>query len=241
MKAKVTIEDKQKAAILRQQGLTYAEISNQLGMNLSWCKRHLKDVEVEDPCTMELVQMAIRPEGVSVYEANAIIFKHNKDQAVTKDQLGNARKKAVRADENCVFRPSWLDVTKPIRSYKAMLAYTDHLLDQVDFMVKEYCEEFEGVHPDAVKYELLKYAFPQISPEPLSGRINRTEVLVERMYDRNLSNVSVGAERVGVLADNPEYTTTDLQANLDPVDAFIPLTETELDEIWTPTQCEKLQ
>ena len=44
---KISDSTKQQAVVLRQQGLTYAEISKQLGISLDWCKRNLAVVDTD--------------------------------------------------------------------------------------------------------------------------------------------------------------------------------------------------
>ena len=42
---KISDSTRQEAVVLRQQGLTYAEISKQLGISLGWCKANLAGVD----------------------------------------------------------------------------------------------------------------------------------------------------------------------------------------------------
>ena len=117
---------KDQAVMLRQQGHTYSEISQLLNgaVSVDWCKRNLKEVKKEklsDACIDELVLKATRPEGVTVYEANSIIFKHNKDKSLSKDQIKNIRKKASTTDSDCLFRPAWVEPTAPAQSYKTLI------------------------------------------------------------------------------------------------------------------------
>ena len=104
---------KEKAVRLRQQGLTYPEISSSLNgaVSVDWCKRNLKGVlksEQDDECLNELIRLATRPEGVSVYEANGVIMKYNKDRKLSKDQIRYIRNKAKSKNCDCLFRPDLL-------------------------------------------------------------------------------------------------------------------------------------
>lgn len=56
--------DKQMAVKLRQQGMTYSEISEVLGCSDAWCKKNLKDVDT---------QTAINPEVKAKQKAIAIL------------------------------------------------------------------------------------------------------------------------------------------------------------------------
>lgn len=226
---------KEQAKALREKGLTYKEISSALdgAVSVDWCKRNLKSVKKEkitDACIEELVREATRPEGISVYEANAIIYKHNQHKALSKYAVSNLRKKAKRTNEDCVFRPAWLDPIKPQESYKTMFAYIDHLINEVENVVGWYCDTYPLTNPSAVRYELTKYLFPKISGETLAGRTMRTEDIVETLASRNIQEVSVLAERV---VDVQEVKTeTDLYVTDADLLESVYITEEEMNEIW---------
>lgn len=226
---------KEQAKALREQGLTYKEISSALdgAVSVDWCKRNLKAVQKEkitDACIEELIKEATKPEGISVYEANAIIYKHNQHKALSKDAVNNLRKKAKRTNEDCVFRPAWLDPIKPQESYKTMFAYIDHLIDEVENVVRWYCDTYPLTNPSAVRYELTKYLFPKISGETLAGRTMRTEDIVETLASRNIQEVSVMAEKV---VDVQEVKTdTDLYVTDADLLESVYITEEEMNEIW---------
>ena len=229
------MELKQKAEDLRRKGLTYKEISSALdgAVSVDWCKRNLKAVQKEkitDACIEELIKEATKPEGISVYEANAIIYKHNQHKALSKDAVSNLRKKAKRTNEDCVFRPAWLDPIKPQESYKTMFAYIDHLIDEVENVVRWYCDTYPLTNPSAVRYELTKYLFPKISGETLAGRTMRTEDIVETLASRNIQEVSVMTEKV---VDVQEVKTdTDLYVTDADLLESVYITEEEMNEIW---------
>lgn len=228
-------ELKQKATELRLEGKTYKQISEHLdgALSVDWCKRNLKGVgkeKMSDACVEELVLKATRPEGVSIYEANAIIYKHNKGKRLSSDDTKKIRKKAMYADSNCLFRPAWIDATKPVESYKSLLAYVDHILDEIDYVTRQYCDTYPTVNYNAVRYEVMKYTFPKISPEPLSGRNMRFENIVEELASRRIESLKVEDE---IVADTEDTLYTDTDLNIKEKDlGYIQLTEEELDSIW---------
>lgn len=184
-------EVKAEATRLRQLGYKYKEIAHLLGgvVSVDWCKRNLKQVKLpvtEDACLNEIIQLATRPEGVSVYEANGVIIKHNKDIELTKEKMRQIRDKAKSKNPECLFRPGWISTEKPTESYKAFCSYLLHIQDELDNMVRWYCDSFPETQTSTVKYELLEYLKPTKDGESLSRRINRTEVMCELMEDRLL-------------------------------------------------------
>lgn len=180
---------KEQATLLRKKGLTYQQISSALNgaVSVDWCKKKLKGVlkpEQDDACLNELIQLATRPEGVSVYEANGVIMKHNKDKQLTKDQIRYIRTKAKAKNPDCLFRPDWVSTTNPQDSYKAFCAYVLHMQDEVDNLVRWYCETFPDTKESSVKYELLEYLKPTKDGVSLKSRIDRAELLTEEMQKR---------------------------------------------------------
>jgi len=157
---------KEQAILLRQQGLTYPQISEHLNgaLSVDWLKRNMKGVakgQVEDECLTAVVKLATRPEGVSVYEANGVIMKHNTDKQLTKDQMRYIRSKAKAKNNQCLFRPDWVSTVSPNDSFQAFCAYVLHMQDEVDNLVRWYCDTFPDTKPSAVKYELLEYLKPE--------------------------------------------------------------------------------
>lgn len=186
---------KAEAARLREKGHTYKEISQLLdgAISVDWCKRNLKQVRTpvvgDSQALLDVIELAIRPEGVSVYEANGVIIKHSKAKGdeVTKDQMRQIRDKAKTRDANCLFRPAWVSTEKPTESYKAFCAYLVHLQDEVDNITRWYCDSFPETQQSSVRYELLEYLKPSKDGESLGRRINRTEKLCEQMEERILN------------------------------------------------------
>src|SRR4030066_398208 len=73
---------KEQATTLRQQGMTYAEISSALDgvVSVDWCKKNLKGVTKPKPvdtCVEEIIALGLRPQGVTDYEATGIVFKYH--------------------------------------------------------------------------------------------------------------------------------------------------------------------
>jgi len=177
---------KEQAILLRQQGLTYPQISEHLNgaLSVDWLKRNMKGVakgQVEDECLTAVVKLATRPEGVSVYEANGVIMKHNTDKQLTKDQMRYIRSKAKAKNNQCLFRPDWVSTVSPNDSFQAFCAYVLHMQDEVDNLVRWYCDTFPDTKPSAVKYELLEYLKPE---SKVIGRLDKAEKVVEALEQR---------------------------------------------------------
>ena len=190
------------AVRLRQLGHTYKEISQLLdgAVSVDWGKKNLKQVKTpavkDDQCLLDVIELAIRPEGVSVYEANGIIIKHSKAAGmdVSKDQMRQIRDKAKTRNPECLFRPAWVSTEKPTESYKAFCTYLLHLQDEMDNIIRWYCDSFPEAQQSSVRYEILEYLKPTKDGESLNRRISRTEKLCEQMEERLLKNLHQQSE-----------------------------------------------
>lgn len=183
---------KEQAKLLRKQGMTYRQISEHLNgaLSIDWLKKNLKNVpkgEQEDQCLEELISLATRPEGVSVYEANGVIMKHNKDRVLSKDQIRYIRNKAKARNKQCLFRPDWLSTKAPSDSFQAFCAYILHMQDEVDNLVRWYCSSFPDTNPSSVKYEMLEYLK---TDSIITGRLDKAEKVVEELESRICTNIS---------------------------------------------------
>ena len=195
-------ELKAEAIRLRQLGHTYKEISQLLNgkVSIDWCKKNLKEVKTpaveDDQCLLDVIELAIRPEGVSVYEANGIIIRHSKAAGVdvSKEQMRQIRDKAKTRNTECLFRPAWVSTEKPTESYKAFCSYLLHLQDEMDNIIRWYCDSFPEAQQSSVRYEILEYLKPTKDGESLNRRISRTEKLCEQMEERLLKNLHQESE-----------------------------------------------
>ena len=181
-----TSDLKAEATRLRQLGHTYPEISQLLNgaVSVDWCKKSLKGVvkgDKDTDCIKELLELATRPEGVSVYEANGVIMKHNEGNMLTTDQLRYKRNKVKALDKSSMFRPDWVSTKQPSNSYQSFCAYVLHMQDEIDNLVRWYCDTYPDTKPNAVKYELLEYLKPE---SKIHGRLDKAEKVVEALEQR---------------------------------------------------------
>jgi len=186
------MELKEKAIDLRRQGYTYQQIVSALdgAVSLDWCKKHLKGVgkgEQSDKCVLEIIELAIRPNGVTDYEATGIVFKHHPN--ASKDKVRYIKTKAKKQEPKCLIHAGWIDPMQPHKSHVSMNAFVLHLMDQLDLMVEDYISTYPNSNRHSVRYEMLKLAFSdKISPEPLSRRLYRNEQLAEDLMNRDVQS-----------------------------------------------------
>lgn len=125
---------KQKAIELREQGLTYPEIVEALGgeVSLDWCKRNLKGIK-KDNNDVEIVrrlkEKALTEEGCSTQEAKIIVFEVT-GEIVSASKIRSLRNLAKRENPDCVFHLRGGDVSDyevPL-GYYVYSVYVDNVL-----------------------------------------------------------------------------------------------------------------
>jgi hypothetical protein len=186
------MELKQKAIDLRKQGLTYAQISSSLNgaLSVDWCKRQLKNVEYtkqEDPILLDIVALAIRPEGCTNYELTGIVLKYKPELLGQKgDYMTPYKRKARAKNKNSLFRPSWISPTKALESQQTLYSLADCLYERIQEAVEDYTSQFPEVQDKkAVLDELVKISNGYLLVEGLSTRLARNEVVVEKLIERH--------------------------------------------------------
>lgn len=177
----------ERAKELRLKGFTYKRIVEELNgeVSLDWCKRNLKGLKQKEdnqPCIEEIKRLASRPEGASEYEATGIVYKHFENASVDKVRY---IKRMIKKDPTCLIRPDWMDTHHPTESFKSIMALSVHLADEISCLVEDFMGRYPRANPWSVKHEILKLAFSdKVSVEPLTNRIHRNEVLIEKLEER---------------------------------------------------------
>jgi hypothetical protein len=188
----MTLTIKEQAVSLRKQGLTYAQISSALdgAVSVDWCKRNLKTVEykkADDPILIEIIALALRPEGCTNYELTGIVMKHNPELIDKKGTYMSAYKRKARdRNKNSLFRPSWISPTKAFESSQAMYSIADSIFERIQEAVRDYADMFPEVQDKkAILDEIVKISNAHLVKEGLSTRLSRYERVVERLIDRH--------------------------------------------------------
>ena len=184
---------RQQAISLREQGMTYKQIVEQLPeLSLDWCKRNLKDVKHTgnmDACIQELIDKSCVPEGMTIFQANGIILRHF-PELKKEDEKRYIREKAKKANPKCLFRAGWVSVEEPNKSFQTLCALAIDLADILD----DYAEQYVQRYPDADKRDVSTELHALIRPfksrnfESLATRLGRNEALAELLEDRKDNN-----------------------------------------------------
>lgn len=146
--------DKEKAKTLRQMGLNYQDIANEIGCSLDWCKRNLKGVpkgSKEDQLKRICVDLAKQPRGVDNYTLIGEIIKvfpeHFKDNSLTDGGLLLLKrlKYHIKKEEGTLIRPTWLKPHHADDLFTSIIKIVDNLDRRMD---EEIMELIDRVNPE---------------------------------------------------------------------------------------------
>lgn len=220
---------KEKAIALREEGLTYQQISDALNGELSvhWLRRNIAKVTKGtyiDPMMEELIAEASKPQGCSNYKAYGIVYRHKKKK-VTYDAMSGIKKKAKKLDARCLFIPTWLDTNKPVEANILINTYAHELYETMQHLADSYMESFPNVRRNSVLREIVGLAYEDMLPEPLSIRLNRNMNNVEELMTRK-ENPEYGAPFETLKGSYEDVSDKPYEKDIET------MSDKELDDIW---------
>lgn len=181
MKSKVKPLVAEYAISLRKEGKKYAdivELCSQIdptqSVTLDWCKRNLKNVEIETidsieiSCIEQITILALLPKGVTYPECRKIIIYNHKignelhTESDTVYKLYKKYKSKIEKIEGAFFRPSSIQPDRAQQSFKQLLSCANYLYDSIADYVNDYCIDNPEAYPDSVRRELANILFPEL-------------------------------------------------------------------------------
>jgi len=146
--------DKELASKLREQGLGYEQIAEQLGCSVSWCKTNLKQVkkykdeqEAIDCCVQKskqrqaITSLEITKEILKVHK-----FDNSKEHKLEQEKITKKFKQKVR-DSKGIVRPYWMPADRSVQALDLVVAAVNSLDERLYEKVMEILEELE-ITPD---------------------------------------------------------------------------------------------
>lgn len=204
MKTKVGVCLKEYAESLREQGFKYSEIVEkclEVGGNsvtIDWCKRNLKGVEIktmsaltEKECIKRITDLALRPEGVTSWEAYAVIRTITGADDDNEKVYRRIRSKVIKSNSKAFFRPASINPYKAYDSKEMLQEKALLISEYVNEKIDEYRLEIFGTdynefwNRSAVLNELVALSLPSL--HHMGGCQARNDVLdnaVEKLEER---------------------------------------------------------
>lgn len=164
------------ARYLREQGWKYSDIAESTGLSVDWCKRNLKGIKkgLNDPAVNALVEAATRPQGCTHYEAVGIVYKHYGEEGVTHEKIRALKRAALKANPECLFRPSWMSPTEPVHCTKDLMLAVSDLSDRLTEASLELAQKYPDASFSAIQKELV-VMLTGTSPEGILARCERIQ------------------------------------------------------------------
>ena len=196
--------DKQKALELREQGKSYAEISEILGCSIDWCKRNLKGIkkkDIKDEDYLGLVTKGRSRECITKGEIYSKLLIDNSEQDnLTKEEFMKSKKSKGRRvkdrlskEQGVIIRQAWIHPDRARYSFNNMLMYINMLNDVMDEYVRCHLREVgfkDDEHYNAVlAFLVLNSQFGQRIYKNYSQAIFESiEKAVDKVEERNGSS-----------------------------------------------------
>lgn len=176
---------KEKALELRDEGKTYKEISEVLGVSVDWCKRNLKGTRKEHPdkpLIEALVRISTKPGGCSDKDAIHLMYEHYKQhRGDLKPNIYEIKKSVRRLAPNAIFLPAWMSQEYPHDSHSTLMTEVNGIYEYVEDRVQEYLNKYSNIDPNSLRRELCYLVFPFSSTESVSSRLERFENILQSL------------------------------------------------------------
>lgn len=156
--------DKEKAAQLRKEGLTYPQIAEVLGCSVGWCKKNLNGImtneeEESERFLEKCLNIAKAPAGITTSQILKIVMKPE-DYEKTGTELKDFRKAILRKYKSSIkanggiVRPSWMVPSRAHDSFKKLIEIVNELDERVYDYVLDFREEFglDASHDKAIMF-----------------------------------------------------------------------------------------
>jgi hypothetical protein len=109
MPKKISEETKQQAHALREQGLTYKEISDLLDISEDWCKRNLTKIEtLRSKLFNSMLKQSKTKEGISKGQISSKLGLYDMPSDKAIKILNNTTARIRKEDKENIVRPDWM-------------------------------------------------------------------------------------------------------------------------------------
>jgi len=191
--------DKVKALELRESGLTYQQIADELKCSLDWCKRNLKGHckhTIERPTVQRLISSAKLKSGITSGDIKAQARALYPDDFVKgsgkKDEQAKHIKRIkakVKKDKQALVRPYWLVPEDAKDIFHSMLRKLQQRDEQLQEDVDEIRQEFnlDSSYSDSLMYAMVTMSAKGsiIMKRSVVKEIDRLGEIVEELELRN--------------------------------------------------------
>ena len=196
--------DKVKALELRESGLTYQQIADELKCSLDWCKRNLKGHckhTIERPTVQKLINSAKLKSGITSgdikAQARALYPEDFTKGSGKKDEQAKHIKRIkakVKKDKQALVRPYWLIPEDAKDIFHSMLRKLQQRDEQLQEDADEIRQEFnlDASYSESIMYALITMSAKGsiIMKRSVVKEIDRLGDLAEELEIRNIDKTN---------------------------------------------------
>jgi hypothetical protein len=188
--------DKELAQKLKEQGMSYPEISSEVGCSVDWCKKNLKDIiknKQEKEVVKEAVLKAKSKRGVTVSELKDLVktiytYENTKEYKDIEDKAVRRFKVAINKHTDTTVRPYWMCPENATLSFNLVLSAVDCLTlrmnDEVENIRKVL--DYDGSYDMSIRYSIIKMLLgSNLTPEGLGNHCEQLMDIVQSLEGKN--------------------------------------------------------
>ena len=195
--------NKAKAVELREAGLTYQQIADEIGCSVDWCKRNLQDygrLAAERPAVRRLIELSKKNGGITSADIlkevrNLYPNDFSKESKQEEERHVKRIRSKVKMDKDVIIRPKWLlpDQAKDI--FYAILRKLQDRDERFQEDIDEIRQEFglDHSYTNSIAYALLTMGDRGsiFLGRSVATEIDRLSDIVEVLDKRNKENMKV--------------------------------------------------
>lgn len=187
--------DKVRAEELRNAGMSYDEISQELGCSVAWCKKNLKGVK-KDKVRGDIIE-TIRLKGrsasgitrgeINVLINAAFVGMSKDDKKLEYEKLTDA---ARRNRKDVIIRPYWMIPTNPRGCTNTMMDMAQELYETMHVLAKKYrhFHNLDESYQNSIAYGLHMLTsgeYNSMMPQGLNKKGTQMDVMCSLLEERN--------------------------------------------------------
>ena len=191
-----------KATCLREQGMTYKKIAEELACSVDWCKQNLKSVsknsaelKLIDECIILAKSEGALTNGQIKYTVRSIYpVDGSKEQKDTEDKAITRFKTAIRKEENTIIRPYWMQPENAKVSFDLVLSSVDEMSQRMTDCVDNIRQtlNLDASYDNSLRYAIIKMLQGSyLVPEGLENHCTTLANIADQLEERNNSDYTI--------------------------------------------------
>lgn len=241
--------DKTKAIKLREQGMSYKDVAQELGCSEAWCKINLKSVQKnvgEKNAINHCISLALSLQGITYSEILRSIqsvysYADTKEQRVEERKAMTRFRNAINKVGGTVIRPYWMQPANAQQSLTSVLQAVDDISvrinDEIEFIRRKY--DMNSSYDKSLRTTIIKMLMCSKLPEGIEAYCDHLSSVANKLEDRLCDKGSTFSNSIEYSAEKDiPFEPMFISAIFDECGDIVP--EEYLDENYAPLDLDDL-